>query len=74
MSKISGYETEEMRKAHIAALLRERAEAVEFDLKDVVAAVDASLAAFGYEAQAPAKRAEKRPAAEAASPQVEKRA
>jgi hypothetical protein len=68
MSKISGYETEELRKAQIAALLKERAEAEAYGLREVVEAVDRSLAAFG---QAPAKRSEKRPAA---APATEKRA
>lgn len=55
--------TDQERKAKISALLEERRGYEQRGLDDRVAAVDASLRALGAGGRAPAKRAEKRPAA-----------
>lgn len=58
----------EERKAHIAALLRERRGYEIWSNQGGMDAVDAELRRIGYEASPPRKRAERRPA-----PNVEKR-
>jgi hypothetical protein len=58
---------EEQRQAHVAALLRERYDMLskpESD-PDHLAAIDEQLVHYGHVAEAPAKRASKRPAAQA---------
>ena len=56
-------DTKEQTKAYIEALLRERAGLLINGDEEGVAAVDAELRRVGHKASAPAKRAEKRPAA-----------
>ena len=58
--------TSEQKKEQIAALLSERQHYVAHDMKDRIAAVDASLAALGHSAKAPAARAQKMTAAKGA--------
>jgi hypothetical protein len=53
----------EERASYIAALLRERASCEQRGLDGRVKLIDEQLASYGHEAAAPAKRAEKRPAA-----------
>ena len=54
--------SKEDRKSYIAALLRERAGYVTRGESERAQLVDAELRRLGYEAKAPAKRAERRPA------------
>lgn len=51
--------TSEQRKAHIAALLREREGYERFGLDKRVAEVDEQLKAYGHNAETPARRATK---------------
>jgi hypothetical protein len=51
--------TDEQKKAHIAALLRERDGYERYGLTERVAEVDAELSRWGHRAQTPAKRATK---------------
>jgi hypothetical protein len=62
----NGYETEELVAAHITALLRELEVAERTGNGLRADQVRAQLRAFGHKAEAPAKRAERRPAAAAA--------
>lgn len=57
----------EDRAAMIAALLREREGCERRGLDERVKLINAELARFGHEAEKPAQRAEKRPAAQEAS-------
>lgn len=52
--------TEEERRDHIAALLRERAQAVSVGDHERVKAIDEQLRIYGHEAKAPARRAVRR--------------
>ena len=56
-------DTKEQEASYIAALLRERVGREREEDDDAVAAIDAELRRVGGKAKAPAKRAEKRPAA-----------
>ena len=67
----NGYETEELVQEQIKALLREKWEHEQVGNKEGVEACERSLAAFGYKAAPPEKRAERRPASSA---KAEKRA
>jgi hypothetical protein len=58
----NGYETEELVADHIKALLRELEVAERTGNGARAVMVKAQLAAFGHKAEAPAKRAERRPA------------
>jgi hypothetical protein len=60
-------DTKEQTEAYIAGLLREREGLVIREDEEGIAAVDAELRRVGHKAKAPAKRAEKRPAAEKSS-------
>lgn len=57
-------DTKEQEEAYIAALLRERGHRETDGDKDSVAVIDKELRRVGHKASAPAKRAEKRPAAD----------
>jgi hypothetical protein len=65
----NGYETEELVADHIKALLRELEVAERTGNGARAELVRAQLTAFGHKAEAPAKRAERRPA----TPRTEKR-
>lgn len=67
----NGYETEELVRDHIKALLRELEVAERIGHGVRADSVRAQLRAFGHKAEKPAERAEKRPAARARK--VEKR-
>lgn len=68
---MNGYETEELQKAHIEALLRELDGLERIGDKAGAEAVKKSLRAFGHKVAAPAaEKAERRPA----KPEAEKRA
>lgn len=49
--------TSEQQQAYIAALLRERAGAVQYGRSNTVEQIDAELEKVGHKAKAPAKRA-----------------
>jgi len=57
----NGYETEELVKAHITALLRELDQCERAGLPARVASIREELTRFGHEAAKPAEKAEKRP-------------
>lgn len=60
---MNGFETEEARERHVAALVRELHQAEAAGDEEWVAAVKRSLENFGQKASTPVKRAEKRPRA-----------
>jgi hypothetical protein len=62
----NGYETEELVEAHIQALLREVEDCERAGRGDRAEMARAELKKFGYKAQTPEKRAEKRPRAQKA--------
>lgn len=55
--------TNEQRQAYISALIDERRAMEQHGKADRIEAINAELAAIGYEGATPAKRAAKRPAA-----------
>ena len=57
----NGYETEELVKAHVTALLRELDQAERAGLAARAESVRAELRRFGHKAEKPQERAEKRP-------------
>lgn len=59
---INGYETEELVKAHIQALLRELDQCERAGAGDRAESVRAELRRFGHEGTKPAEKAERRPA------------
>jgi hypothetical protein len=69
----NGYETEELVRDHIRALLRELEVAERTGNGARADLVRAQLRAFGHKAEAPAKRAEKRPASRASTGKAERR-